>query len=138
MFKKQCRCGAIEKSFKIDIGPFFISECCEKAGYDEKGQLIGEDGEIVEDEVQEPEAPANPYESAPEVVAGASENKTEGSEQEETVIAEDFQAPASEEVQAPAVDLEKLGHKALQDLCKERGIEFKGNDSKDKLREKLK
>ena len=37
MFKKKCRCGTTEKNFKMDIGPFFINECCEKAGFDEKG-----------------------------------------------------------------------------------------------------
>lgn len=38
MFKKKCRCGKTEKNFKLDIGPFFISECCEEAGYDHAGR----------------------------------------------------------------------------------------------------
>lgn len=38
MFEKSCRCGATKKNFKIDIGEFFIDECCTKAGYDHMGK----------------------------------------------------------------------------------------------------
>ena len=38
MFKRKCACGETEKSFKIDIGPFFVNECCEQAGYDVYGK----------------------------------------------------------------------------------------------------
>lgn len=37
MFKKNCRCGASNKNFKFDIGPFFIDACCTQAGYDDLG-----------------------------------------------------------------------------------------------------
>lgn len=49
MHKIKCRCGASEKTFKFDIGPFFMNECCEKAGYDEKGEL--KDGVDLKDEL---------------------------------------------------------------------------------------
>lgn len=42
MFKKPCRCGKTEKQFKMDIGPFYISECCKMAGYDYLGNLSEE------------------------------------------------------------------------------------------------
>lgn len=37
MIEKSCRCGKIKKNFKIDIGPFFIADCCTEAGYDHLG-----------------------------------------------------------------------------------------------------
>lgn len=37
MTEKSCRCGASKKRFKMDIGPFFIAECCEDAGFDNLG-----------------------------------------------------------------------------------------------------
>ncbi len=46
MFKKICACGISGKTFKKDIGPFFIAECCEKAGYDIYGKKkVGEERE---------------------------------------------------------------------------------------------
>lgn len=38
MYTKKCRCGEQTKNFKIDIGPFFIDECCTAAGYDHLGK----------------------------------------------------------------------------------------------------
>lgn len=40
MFEKPCRCGSTKKNFRIDIGPFFIAECCKKAGYDNLGNRL--------------------------------------------------------------------------------------------------
>lgn len=40
MFEKSCRCGNIKKNFRIDIGPFFIDECCVKAGFDYLGNKV--------------------------------------------------------------------------------------------------
>lgn len=40
MIEKPCRCGKSKKNFRIDIGPFFIGECCIEAGYDDMGNLI--------------------------------------------------------------------------------------------------
>lgn len=37
MIEKPCRCGASKKRFKYEIGPFFIDQCCEAAGYDAVG-----------------------------------------------------------------------------------------------------
>lgn len=38
MFNIPCRCGKTSKNFKNDLGiAFYIDDCCEKAGYDEKG-----------------------------------------------------------------------------------------------------
>ena len=39
---RKCRCGTQEKSFKNDIGPFFIGECCKAKGYDTFGNKEGE------------------------------------------------------------------------------------------------
>ena len=55
MIEKSCRCGKIKKNFKIDIGPFFIADCCIEAGYDylgNKAELKVEDLGLKEDEVQ--------------------------------------------------------------------------------------
>lgn len=41
MVEKSCRCGAIKKNFRFDIGPFFIGECCESMGFDAQGNQIG-------------------------------------------------------------------------------------------------
>lgn len=38
MIEKTCRCGKTKKSFSVDIGPFFIAECCEEAGYNHLGE----------------------------------------------------------------------------------------------------
>lgn len=37
MYMKTCRCGKSKKNFKMDIGNFFIDECCIEAGFDELG-----------------------------------------------------------------------------------------------------
>lgn len=37
MTEKSCRCGASKKRFKVDIGPFYIADCCEEAGFDNLG-----------------------------------------------------------------------------------------------------
>lgn len=39
MYEKTCRCGKSKANFKIDIGPFFINDCCTEAGYDVQGNL---------------------------------------------------------------------------------------------------
>lgn len=38
MHKIDCRCGATNKTFRYDIGPFFVSECCAEAGFDDLGR----------------------------------------------------------------------------------------------------
>lgn len=37
MKEKSCRCGASKKNFKMDIGPFYVAECCNAAGFDDLG-----------------------------------------------------------------------------------------------------
>lgn len=46
MIEKTCRCKKSKKNFRIDIGPFFIGECCVEAGYDELGNKKGTDPNI--------------------------------------------------------------------------------------------
>lgn len=41
MFKIPCRCGAKDKSFQKNIGPFFVDLCCEEAGFDHFGNPPG-------------------------------------------------------------------------------------------------
>lgn len=54
MLEKTCRCGKTKKNFAVDIGPFFIAECCEQAGYDHKGnRLEAEDVGLTKSEVEE-------------------------------------------------------------------------------------
>jgi hypothetical protein len=53
MYEKSCRCGASKKNFKIDIGPFYIAECCKKAGFDHLGnRLEAKDIGLTEEVVQ--------------------------------------------------------------------------------------
>lgn len=40
MKEKSCRCGLSKKRFKMDIGPFFVDDCCLKNGFDELGRPI--------------------------------------------------------------------------------------------------
>lgn len=107
MYKKKCRCGKAEKNFKIDIGPFFIADCCEDAGYDchgNKANIVLNDPKVLE---------------VLEALGADRSADDEGDLNQDKT-------------------LEKMGQKALRSLCTERGIEFKGNDSKITLREKLK
>lgn len=48
MQEKSCRCGASKKRFKMDIGPFYVGECCNAAGFDELGRPKLMEGEKVE------------------------------------------------------------------------------------------
>lgn len=53
MIEKSCRCGQIKKNFRIDIGPFFIGECCIEAGYNHLGKkLEAKDLGLTEDQVK--------------------------------------------------------------------------------------
>lgn len=50
-----CACGATQKQFANDIGPFFVNECCTKAGYDELGKKSKvQSPEITPEVVTEP------------------------------------------------------------------------------------
>lgn len=53
MLEKTCRCGKTKKNFVIDIGPFFIEECCIEAGFDHLGnkKITAEDVGLTESEV---------------------------------------------------------------------------------------
>lgn len=54
MIEKTCRCGKTKKNFVIDIGPFFIEECCIEAGYDHLGnkKIAAEDVGLTPQEVE--------------------------------------------------------------------------------------
>ena len=56
MMEKSCRCGKIKKKFMIDIGAFFIADCCIEAGYDHLGKMkdIGLSKEEVSKLVEDP------------------------------------------------------------------------------------
>lgn len=49
MFLKTCKCGKSQKNFKIDIGEFFINDCCLLEGYDHLGKKEGEIEEVKEE-----------------------------------------------------------------------------------------
>jgi hypothetical protein len=42
MREKSCRCGKSKKNFKIDIGSFFVGDCCLEAGFDDLGNPVNE------------------------------------------------------------------------------------------------
>lgn len=42
MREVSCRCGKNKRSFKNDIGPFYIDDCCLEAGYDQLGNKVEE------------------------------------------------------------------------------------------------
>ena len=46
MHKVTCKCGQTKMNFKQKI-PFFIGECCEKAGYDYKGDKMEEKSGVI-------------------------------------------------------------------------------------------
>ena len=37
MKEKSCRCGKSKKNFKMDIGPFYVGDCCLESGFDGLG-----------------------------------------------------------------------------------------------------
>tara|TARA_R110000868_G_C10973188_1_gene771586 strand:+ start:106778 stop:107173 length:396 start_codon:yes stop_codon:yes gene_type:complete len=129
MFKIKCRCGSSEKSFKIDIGEFFMNECCFKAGYDAQGNKEGEEQES-EDQGQDE----------------SSESQEQEESQEEEVISEEAQEDIAQGVelsneeadeQKEQPDLDKMNAKALQELCKQRKVQYSKKDTRAKLIEKL-
>jgi hypothetical protein len=138
----------------MNIGEFFINECCEEVGYNCKGELIGEDGEIIEDEIVETEGEGSKGEESGEELESEGEGESEGEESEEEVESEEVseEGEESEEVEGDidgdgdvdaadvelAVDYEKMGQKELMAECDKKGIKYKKNESKDSLREMLK
>lgn len=134
MFKKKCRCGESEKNFKNDIGEFFIAECCIEAGYDYKGDMEG-DEEISEEDLI--------VEAGLAGAAGLVSEKIEGEDQGdvgEDIVDADLDNDGdvdADDVQI-AVDLEKMGQKELMEECDKKGLVYKSNESKAKLREMLK
>lgn len=116
MKRLKCKCGETEKNFKIDIGEFFINECCEKAGYDYLGKKS-------EDYEKEAAAKAATEATTKEGGKSGTETKTEDGE----LKVEDKFRKA----------LKKMSQKELFAMCDGREIEYKKNDSKATLREKL-
>ena len=115
MFKKSCRCGASEKNFKMDIGAFFIGECCELAGYDAFGQktkealsneeiaamaqdLAGADDLMIKDE---PQVDAAPEDESEEVVSSAQEPESQVPVQTEPQNAQELKPEEVKEAKIP-------------------------------------
>jgi hypothetical protein len=113
MFRKTCRCGKTQKNFKHDIGEFFIADCCLEAGYNHKGEKVGEETldavEIVE-EVQEAIEPL-PKEVQEEVI--------------------------DDIVESVANDINELSLKELKKLADEKGVKYGKNITKKGLIKKL-
>lgn len=53
-YEVPCRCGERRKRFKMDIGEFFIDDCCTEKGFDHLGRQKLAEGERV-DSVSESE-----------------------------------------------------------------------------------
>lgn len=62
MIEKSCRCGKSKKNFSVNIGPFFIADCCTEAGYDHLGEKV-EAPPAPEEKKKETkkEGPTRPY-----------------------------------------------------------------------------
>jgi outer membrane biosynthesis protein TonB len=64
----KCRCGATSISFQKNIGPFYIDECCTKAGYDHLGNKAEGTTEVETQPTTPPQDPPtenSPYQTAP-------------------------------------------------------------------------
>ena len=148
MYKVKCKCGQSEKSFKFDIGEFFISECCEKAGYDNKGMR-------AEDYEAEAEELANE-------ILGDVDGDGDVDEQDLSIVHKEYSAAQAEEESEPEEslmepqveaamasmeeeleqevkpDFEEMTAKQLMAYCEENGIDFSKRDTKKKLLARLK
>lgn len=58
MIEKTCRCGKNKKNFRMDIGPFYVEDCCLKAGYDHLGNLKESASASKEEPVQQSQVAA--------------------------------------------------------------------------------
>lgn len=82
MFLVKCKCGKSQKNFKFNIGEFFIDECCEKAGFDHKGNLkkpevkVEKIVEVKEEKKEEVVEEIKEEKKAPIVVKKTKRNKT--------------------------------------------------------------
>lgn len=123
MFVTKCRCGKSEKSFKRNIGPFFMNDCCVEAGYDERGNLIEQKS-------------ADKQEPTVQVVEVAEQNSVEPTVESQPVAEQKSEEPIVEaqpvvEKTEEKSDVAKLSKGKLKDmrvadlklLAKERGIE---------------
>lgn len=71
MFEKSCRCGTSKKRFRVDIGPFFVNECCAAAGFDDLGQKPGDTSALREFfglKVEPKVSMSNPPQVAPKTI----------------------------------------------------------------------
>lgn len=135
MFRRKCVCGATEKNFKKDIGPFFVDECCEKAGYDHFGKK-------QEDYDAEGEDLANQFLNDGEDQS-ESENMDMSSDDAE---GEDIQESSDEEsekgqdaqIELSVEFLESITAKEIMAKFDEAKIEYKKRDTKTKLIERFK
>lgn len=113
MMEKTCACGASKKNFKIDIGPFFVDDCCLAAGYDELGnkpqkqpdpadlptpeELEAAAAKLLEDKSPEPEEPKIPTDEEIAAKKAAKEK-----EKADAKAAKDAEKKAKEEAKAAA------------------------------------
>lgn len=58
--QKPCRCGKTNKNFKIDIGPFFVNDCCLEAGFDGLGNEVRKEVPAKSQSPKIEEAPEKP------------------------------------------------------------------------------
>lgn len=140
MFKKKCACGESEKSFKFDIGPFFIDECCKKAGYDCHGKR-------QEDYEREAEEMANqlledPQEekSVGQIIAdkakeGVNKILQSGLSDEQKEKMKSLEKKVINKPQV--VDFKSMTAKELIQLCEETNVKYSKRDTKKKLIERL-
>lgn len=135
MIKIKCRCGKSEKSFKKEIGPFYIDECCEKAGFDEFGKLP-EDYEQDEEGEGQSDEKSQDVDSSDEQGEEQSEEESEDAKQDMDqaveMTNEDVQKKREDEV-----SYEGMSSKALMELCKQRKVQFTKKDTIKKLIERL-
>lgn len=103
MYEIPCRCGKVKQNYKMNIGPFFINDCCIEAGYNHLGEMIKKE-KVVASFTQKLTA---------EMLPGESQEDTERRITEEFVNHVIPDLTQSEEVQQEAEKLEIIDDPAL-------------------------
>ncbi len=128
MFSVKCRCGKSEKTFQNDVGPFFIAECCEEAGYDHMGVMTKSDEETTEPPADTTAVAAGDKVSVEITYTGVTVSPT-GIEATPTGIAD-----LADLAKLPEpMDLENMSWVELKAECDRRGIKYKKSESKASL-----
>lgn len=127
MFKRKCRCGKTEKSFKNDIGPFFMNTCCEAEGYDCRGKKPEDyEKEKLEAESQpkEVEDPSKEQEDIKKKLA----------DQMNKVFGKRNQQQAQEKSEEALLEMTA---KELMEYCDSKDIKYSKRDTKKKLVQRI-